>query len=447
MHAMRAFQFQITTNAPSSRCFGFIFQKRRARHGPLAPKFTSTGLVFVILAYSHPIKAFEQTADPANRTRVFILDRADLQGSKQKAHNGDPSVTASLKKLQSDADRAPAGVNYSVTHKTLSPPSGSKHDYMSVAPYWWPNPNTPSGLPYIRRDGDVHPERDRTSDRKRLGNMIQTVKALGIAYFFFDNEIYADRAAELLRVWFVNAATKMNPHLKYAQSVPGRSQGRGAGIIETHDFPDMLDAVSLLSTSKAWTKTNQQQLQVWFTGYLQWLLESAQGQEEAKAKNNHGGWYDIQVASYALFTGQDQLAKKVLAEFVTKRIATQIEADGRQTHELARTQAWHYSIFNLHALFAAAAIADKVGTDMWNAETNNRSMRKAIDWLIPFATAEKKWPYKEISAFEPQKLAPLLRIAALRYREPAYEKAIMKLPNIIGDERWQLLYPKNAELK
>src|SRR6185369_9813989 len=108
--------------------------------------------------------------------------------------------------------------------------------------------------------------------------------------------------------------------------------------------------------------------------------------------------------------------------FAVKRIAAQIEPDGRQLRELERAQAWHYSIFNLQALFSAAAIADKVGIDMWNSETNNRSMRKATDWLIPFATGEKKWPYKEIAAVEPQKLAPLLRIAALRYRDPAYEQ-------------------------
>ena len=68
-----------------------------------------------------------------------------------------------LKKLQIGAERAQLGDTYSVTDKTLSPPSGNKHDYMSLAPYWWPNPNTANGLPYIRRDGVVNPERDRAS--------------------------------------------------------------------------------------------------------------------------------------------------------------------------------------------------------------------------------------------------------------------------------------------
>lgn len=142
------------------------------------------------------------------------------------------------------------------------------------------------------------------------------------------------------------------------------------------------------------------------------------------------------------------MAKQRLAEFAAKRIAKQIEPDRRQPYELTRTQAWHYSIFSLEALFNVATVADKLGIDLWNYETSDkRSIRKALDWLIPFAAGEKKWTYKEISAFEPQKLAPLLGRAAIVYREPAYEEAIAKLPKLTGDERWRLLYPKLAELK
>jgi hypothetical protein len=67
-------------------------------------------------------------------------------------------------------------------------------------------------------------------------------------------------------------------------------------------------------------------------------------------------------------------------------------------------------------------------------------MRKSLDWLLPFATGAKPWPYKQISAFQPEKLAPLLRRAALQYREPGYEQAIGKISKINGDERWRLIY-------
>ena len=43
-------------------------------------------------------------------------------------------------------------------------------------------------------------------------------------------------------------------------------------------------------------------------------------------------------------------------------------------------------LFNLEALFDAASIADKLGMDLWNYETQDkRGIRKALDWLLPFA--------------------------------------------------------------
>jgi hypothetical protein len=188
-------------------------------------------------------------------------------------------------------------------------------------------------------------------------------------------------------VWFIEAASRMNPHLRYAQGVPGQSNGRAAGIIETHNIPELIDAVGLLGSSPAWSKNDHGRLQNWFRNYLDWLIESAEGKAEAKAPNNHGSWYDVQIASYALFIGRDELAKQIIGKFVAKRIARQIEADGRQPRELARTQSWHYAIFNLEAMFNAAAIGDRMGIDLWNYQgAGPRGIRKALDWLSPFAS-------------------------------------------------------------
>ena len=391
--------------------------------------------------------AFRQIAFAASEPpRLFILKFTDLIDSKRRIDANDSTLLPAFTRLKRDADRALESKNLSVTHKELAPPTGDKHDYMSIAPYWWPNPNTSNGLPYIRRDGHVNPERDQTSDRKRLDNLIQSVKVLGLGYFYTGREDYSAHGSHLLRTWFLEEATKMAPHLRYAQAVPGRNQGRGAGIIETHNLPELVDAVGLLSGSKSWSQSDQKSLYDWFDSYLAWLLKDPQARAESKAENNHGTWFDVQIASYALFFNKNEIARNVLSHFSAQRTAKQIEPGGRQPYELERTQAWSYSIFNLEAMFNAAAIADKLGIDLWNYETSDkRSIRKALDYLIPFATGEKKWTYKEISAFEPQKLAPLLRRAAIVYREPAYEEAIAKLPKLTGDERWRFLYPKPLE--
>ena len=374
--------------------------------------------------------------------RVFIIDGASLKIAKQRIQQNDAILKPALAKLRRDADRALISAPLSVTRKDSAPPSGDKHDYMSLAPYWWPNPNTDNGLPYVRRDGEINPERNSIADRQNLENTVTLVKTLALAYYFTANEDYAKQATTMLHVWFLDPPTRMNPHLKYAQGIPGRTAGRAAGIIESHNFPDLIDAVGLLAGSATWTQAHQRQLQSWFTAFLTWLLESPEGRAEAQAENNHGTWYDVQIASFGLFTDKRDFAHRVLSDVPRKRIARQIEPNGGQPLELARADSWSYSLFNLEALFDVAALGDHFGMDLWNFETaDKRSIRKALAWLIPFATGEKRWPLRQQSRWQPERLAPFLQRAALRYREPSYVTALGKLAAPSIDSRDRLLYP------
>jgi hypothetical protein len=375
--------------------------------------------------------------------RVFILDRAGLTIAKQLAQQNEPHLKPALAKLTREAERALISAPLSVTHKDSAPPSGDKHDYMSLAPYWWPNPNTDNGLPYVRRDGEINPERNSIADRQNLENTVAWVKTLALAYYFTANEDYTKQATSMLQVWFFDPLTRMNPHLKYAQGIPGRTAGRAAGIIESHNLPELVDAAGLLAGSAAWSQTHQRQLQSWFTAFLTWLLESTEGRAEAQAENNHGSWYDVQVASFALFTERKGLARGVLGESVRKQIARQINRDGSQPLELARTDPWCYSLFNLEALIQAAALGDHLAMDLWNFETaDKRSLRKALDWLTAFPTGDRKWPLREQSGWQPERLAPLLQRAALRYREPSYLASLGRISGRSIDGRERLLYPE-----
>jgi hypothetical protein len=159
---------------------------------------------------------------------------------------------------------------------------------------------------------------------------------------------------------------------------------------------------------------------------------------------NHGTWYDVQVAAYALFVGREDVACKVLSQVPARRTATQIEPDGSQPFELARTKSFSYSLMNLRGMFDLATLGERVGVDLWSFQTDDgRSIRKALDWLIPYATGEKKWQHKQITTFAPAGLVPLLRRAAVAYGEPRYEQLIARLAH--GDrraDRVHLLYPR-----
>src|SRR5207248_7394135 len=111
----------------------------------------------------------------------------------------------------------------------------------------------------------------------------------------------------------------------------------------------VIDAVGMLAQSTVWSSDDQTKIQSWFRDYATWMKESKNGQGEAAATNNHGCWYDAQLASFLLFLGDDAGARQILESVKDLRIAPQIEPTGEQPRELARTKSFSYSVDNLRA--------------------------------------------------------------------------------------------------
>jgi len=382
-------------------------------------------------------------AEPA---RPYYAARpGGLAKARELLAQGDDTTSKALRKLVADADKALSVTPPAVTDKAKVPPSGDKHDYMSLAPYFWPDPSKPDGLPYVRKDGKVNPEsRDEAAnDTLRMRLIGGSVETLALAYYFTKEEKYAAQAARLLRVWFLAPETRMNPNLRFAQAVAGKNDGRGTGILESRYLGDIADASGLLAGSAAWTAADQKQLDHWLGLFLDWLLTSGPGKDEAAAKNNHGTWFDVQATQIALAIGRPDVARRLLEAVPGKRIAIQVEPDGRQPLELARTASFSYSCFNLEAHALLANFGDHLGVDLWKAGSNEpRSFRRALDHLAPYlGTSAKPWPGEQIKEAHPDDMLPVLRLAALAYREPAYE-ALLRQYSDHRSKRFQLLFPR-----
>ena len=379
----------------------------------------------------------------ADVPRIFTAEGEDLARTKQKAQAGDDKSREVVDDIRKDADDALKVKPFSVTDKDALPPSGDKHDYASLSPYWWPDPSKPDGKPYIRKDGEFNPERGKY-DEPRMTGLADAVGALSLGYYFTGDEKYAARAAELIRTWFFDPKTRMNPNMKYAQFRPGYDDLRPAGIIESNRLRAVVDADGLLKGSKSWTAEDSSKLKAWFGELLDYIETSEQGKNEQAAPNNHGTWHSVQAATYALFLGDEERAKKIILRG-RDRIGSQIEPDGRQPHELERTNGFDYSRFNILAHEDLAMLGQRVGLDLWNYQTpDGRSMRKAVDWLLPYATGEKEWEYQQIRERKMKEAATVLRRAANAYNDAKYEQAITKIDGGTSAMTDMLFPPKTS---
>lgn len=318
-----------------------------------------------------------------------------------KLHLSDPSYAQAYKALKKQAEHDLVMKPLTVMSKDYIPSSGSKHDYVSLARYAWPDQTKPDGLPYMMRDGISNPELNKF-DRNKLSDMTGAIYRLSLAYYFSEDEKYAKKATELIHIWFLDKTTRMNPNLRYAQHIPGEADGRCYGVIDAYSFVEMLDGVQLLEKSKSFTAKDSKKLKAWFSQFLKWLLSHPQAIEESDQKNNHAIAYDVQVAAYSLYTGNRKVFSDVLAYFPKRRIATQIAPDGSQPHELRRTLAFGYSQYNLHHIIDLMLMVKHQGLDFHKyGIRDEHSFFKAMDFLASYmGKSVKLWPYQQISGWE-----------------------------------------------
>jgi hypothetical protein len=366
-------------------------------------------IVFGLMAMAFLVNAAD------NLPQVFSLDAKALQANRVKVQNKDPYIMPAYKSLLKEADKFLSFGPVSVMEKKNNPPSGDRHDYMSLAPYYWPDPAKADGLPYIRKDGQTNPEVKDYKDKEYLPKLCEAVNTLGLAYYFSGNEAYAAHAAKLLEVWFLDSATKMNPNLNYGQAMKGHNEGRGAGMIDTRHFVILIDGIGLINGSKKWSTADQKGMQDWFAQFLVWMQTSRNGVDELNAKNNHGVWYDAQRMSMALFTGDKALAEKIVLN-AEKRLDSQMDSTGLLPLELERTIALHYSTFAMDAFFIIAKMGEQVNMNLWDYKSpSGKSLQKGFDALKPYYAGEKQWAGMQIKPFEFEEAYPLLTASYKKY--------------------------------
>ncbi|WP_026903704.1 alginate lyase family protein [Pedobacter glucosidilyticus] len=326
-----------------------------------------------------------------NRILIFIC-LFFLGLSANAAPHLEKQITQVLKKqILQEATWALKEQPVTLTASSSPRSAGGKNDFYSEGDYWWPDPQNPDG-PYIQKDGLTNPD-NFVAHRFAVIRLGKIIGSLASAYKLTGDKKYINHAVKHLKAWFINADTKMNPHLLYAQAIKGRFTGRGIGIIDTIHLMDVAQGVIVME--KGILPEDLKAIKNWFTQYLNWLMTHPYGKAEMEAKNNHGTCFTMQVASFAKLTGDEKLLEFCRNRYKTVLLPNQMALDGSFPLEMARTKPYGYSLFNLDAMATLCQILSTPQDNLWAYKTEDgKSIQKGITFLYPYLTDKSKWPLK-----------------------------------------------------
>ena len=369
----------------------------------------------------------DYSAQSSSERGFLFFTKEEMVKIKNEIAAGNQEIIFYSERLKRNAEIVMKKGPWSVTFTPSPVASGNPHDYFSESPYWWPDPADPK-KPYIRKDGERNPDRFDTH-RRDLEMMSQSVLTLSAASYFFNSSDYADRAIKLINVWFLDEETKMNPHLQYAQAIRNRSDGRGVGIIDSRALVYVLEGVNFLKIYGKWNDELDAKLKEWYGSYLKWLTESKNGLDEKRGGNNHSTWWSFQVGSIADFLNEKGLMEMVWDFLKNNLIENQIEADGSQPKEEARTNSLSYSFFNLDSYSMVFRLGQRNGINLWEFKNSKGgSVIESIEYILPFLKEPSGWKKQQISPLEitERRFLPLAGLGTGNIEYIMIHKEIMK---------------------
>ena len=357
------------------------------------------------------------------------------------AHKESGNVPRSvIEKLKGDADEILTKPTLKVTDIKLPRPSGNVHDYTSISPYRWPNPDTPNGLPWVRRDGYVNPD---TRTGIHPGGVYGRVHTLALAAVYFPERAneYAEYANRQMYDWFINPETYIEPNAKYAQSIPGVCDGCAPGLIEFFYAHPFFNGVGILDSLGLADEKIISGVKDWFVRFVNWMrTDDNIGIQEGAGRDNHGVWHDAFTLGAAVFTERKALVTSILRSAYYTQIKRKISKEGAHIAELERTKSFGYSFYSFSAMLVIANIGERLGyKEYWGVdyERDECILKKSADFMYPYAKDPKTWPYPELYPEKSgERMAVRLASIAKRFPNEGYEEKIKSFDITPGE--WML---------
>ncbi|MCF2152071.1 alginate lyase family protein [Desmonostoc muscorum LEGE 12446] len=254
-------------------------------------------------------------------------------------------------------------------------------------------------------------------EQKCFQLMVDYTIQLAIAWYFTGDEQYAIRATKLVRIWLIELAIYINPHLGSAKCKK-QSETTYYQILKNTNFYVLLDAIVILSPSGYWTTSDDESLKFLCLNFLNWLQDNNQNTNQNK-QSIHINTHSLLVASLAAFIHDIRTLIHVV-QHSKLLLMQQFEQNATQSLQKNRSDVFSCYVLNLQVWVNLAQISQHIGIDLWKFQYQDQQIfAKLFQWLLPYY--QKPWTYNQSSNFDIQRLLPLYYVACHQYPELQFE--------------------------
>lgn len=322
-----------------------------------------------------------------------------------------------------------------------------RREFFTLAHSWWPDPDSEEGTPYVYKEGTLNPEALEVSDQLLLENMITETRMMALAYFYSDEEKYAEHAAKLLRAWFIDRRTRMNPSLRHAWAIPGVQEGGFEGIFQSRNLIYIPDIEALIAGSESWTEADGKGLREWFNSFIDWMLYSPLAREAQAQKGYHGTSFDMELIASCWLTDRTYLLRMVYLESVRQRFAEQLAFDGQMPIENEGIDAWSGYVYNFESHMLIAKMVEKMFRDTFEFSPKGKGdLPTTADYLaVYFPGTINIWPHSSLGKRSSEHLVPILHMATSLFTSETVLEALNKSGSPIPGLEQFLLIPERRK--
>ncbi len=266
-------------------------------------------------------------------------------------------------------------------------------------------------------DGIYDPNADRQD--YILGDKISdAILDLGLAYQLTGKPEYADKAIQLIEVWFLDKDTALQA-----------GTGSGNEIEMWITMPAAFYGMDLLWNYPSFPEEDKRALQLWAQVTINRL-------RNLRLVNNWENWRLVYLMSLAHIADDKGAMDSAIARW--KEVAEyQIDGDGLMSTELNRTLSLDYSIFALSPMAQGAEIARHYGVDLYGyRNSHDQGLETVFDTYVPYLLNDSSWPYQQIRPFDTTNGIFVYELAYSRYgHKDTYKSVINKYQRPMVDTR------------